>query len=105
MHGMGKGGKGLGAIALKRHKEKSLKPTTGGLTRPAIARLARRGGVKRLNGLVYEETRSVLRQFLHKIIGDAVNYADYARRTTIQVSDVLMALSRNGKTLYGFGND
>ena len=28
-----------------------------GITKPAIRRLAREGGVKRMSGLVYEETR------------------------------------------------
>ena len=30
-----------------------------GITKPAIRRLARRGGVKRISGLIYEETRGV----------------------------------------------
>jgi histone H4 len=29
-----------------------------GITKPAIRRLARRGGVKRISGLIYEETRT-----------------------------------------------
>ena len=32
-----------------------------GITKPVIRRLARRGGVKRVSGLVYEETRGVLK--------------------------------------------
>ena len=32
-----------------------------GITKPAIRRLARRGGVKRISGLIYEETRGVLK--------------------------------------------
>ena len=32
-----------------------------GITKPAIRRLARRDGVKRICGLTYEETRGVLR--------------------------------------------
>ena len=32
-----------------------------GITKPAIRRLARRGGVKRISGLIYEETRRVLK--------------------------------------------
>ena len=34
--------------------------TCAGITKPAIRRLARRGGVKRISGLIYEETRGVL---------------------------------------------
>ena len=53
----GKGGKGLGYNA-KRHR-KVLRDNIQGVTKPAIRRLARRGGVKRISGLVYEETRGV----------------------------------------------
>ena len=35
--------------------------TDRGITKPAIRRLARRGGVKRISGLIYEETRGVLK--------------------------------------------
>ena len=35
--------------------------TVQGITKPAIRRLARRGGVKRISGLIYEETRGVLK--------------------------------------------
>ena len=35
-----------------------------GITKPAIRRLARRGGVERISGLIYEETRGVLKVFL-----------------------------------------
>jgi len=35
--------------------------TFRGITKPAIRRLARRGGVKRISGLIYEETRGVLK--------------------------------------------
>ncbi|CAG8466276.1 7485_t:CDS:2 [Scutellospora calospora] len=68
MTGCGKGGKGL-----------------------AIRRLARRGGVKRISGLIYEETR------------DAVTYTEHAKRKTVTSLDVVYALKRQGRTLYGFG--
>ena len=38
-----------------------------GITKPAIRRLARRGGVKRISGLIYEETRAVLKVFLENV--------------------------------------
>lgn len=40
-----------------------------GITKPAIRRLARRGGVKRISGLIYEETRGVLKIFLENVGG------------------------------------
>ncbi|CAH2217620.1 jg25485, partial [Pararge aegeria aegeria] len=55
MTGRGKGGKGLGKGGAKRHR-KVLRDNIQGITKPAIRRLARRGGVKRISGLIYEET-------------------------------------------------
>ena len=69
----------------------------------AIRRLARRGGVKRISGLIYEETRTVLRHFLENIIRDAVTYTEHAKRKTVTALDVVYALKRQGRTIYGFG--
>ncbi len=71
MSGRGKGGKGLGKGGAKRHR-KVLRDNIQGITKPAIRRLARRGGVKRISGLIYEETRGVLKVFLENVIRDAV---------------------------------
>ena len=100
--GRGKGGKGLGKGGAKRHR-KVLRDNIQGITKPAIRRLARRGGVKRISGLIYEETRSVLKVFLENVIRDAVTYTEHARRKTVTAMDVVYALKRQGKTLYGFG--
>ena len=62
MSGRGKGGKGLGKGGAKRHR-KVLRDNIQGITKPAIRRLARRGGVKRISGLIYEETRGVLKVY------------------------------------------
>lgn len=102
MSGRGKGGKGLGKGSAKRHR-KAMSNNIQGITKPAIRRLARRGGVKRMSGLIYEETRSVLKVFLENIIKDAVTYTECAKRKTVTAMDVVYALKRNGRTLYGFG--
>ena len=78
-------------------------PRSPPLQKPAIRRLARRGGVKRISGLIYEETRGVLKVFLENVIRDAVTYTEHARRKTVTALDVVYALKRQGKTLYGFG--
>ena len=139
MSGRGKGGKGLGKGGAKRHR-KVLRDNIQGITKPAIRRLARRGGVKRISGLIYEEARGALSSFLNaqgvlnqstskmmmfldeNVIRDAV----YAGRKTVTLKlrvgaggivtavlrataanvtamDVVYALKRQGKTLYGFG--
>ena len=100
MSGRGKGSKGLGKGGAKRHR-KVLRDNIQGITKPAIRRLARRGGVKRISGLIYEETRSVLKVFLEDVLRDALTYTEYARRKTITAMDVVRALKRRGVTLYG----
>ena len=102
MSGRGKGGKGLGKGGAKRHR-KVLRDNIQGITKPAIRRLARRGGVKRISGLMYEETRTVLKAFVQTVLRDSVTFCEHVRRKTITSMDVVQALKRNGKTLYGFG--
>ncbi|XP_059220875.1 histone H4-like [Stomoxys calcitrans] len=132
MTGRGKGGKGLGKGGAKRHRKvlrdniqgitkpairrlarlgkggakrhrKVLRDNIQGITKPAIRRLARRGGVNRISGLIYEETRGVLKVFLENVIRDAVTYTEHAKRKTVTAMDVVYALKRQGRTLYGFG--
>ncbi len=146
----GKGGKGLGKGGAKRHR-KILRDNIQGITKPAIRRLARRGGVKRISAstfslpfllflpspflslsfsyissrlaclvlasvlasvtnnrpsrftVIYEETRGVLKTFLEGVIRDAVTYTEHAKRKTVTSLDVVYALKRQGRTLYGFG--
>ncbi|KAK2196479.1 bifunctional Histone-fold/Histone H4 [Babesia duncani] len=102
MSGRGKGGKGLGKGGAKRHR-KVLRDNIQGITKPAIRRLARRGGVKRISGLIYEEVRGVLKVFLENVIRDAVTYTEHARRKTVTAMDIVYSLKRQGRTLYGFG--
>jgi histone H4 len=101
MSGRGKGGKGLGKGGAKRHR-KVMRENIQGITKPAIRRLARRGGVKRISGDIYEEIRGVLRHFLENVIRDSVTYTEHARRKTVTALDVVYALKRQGRTLYGF---
>ena len=55
----GKGGKGLGKGGAKRHR-KILRDNIQGITKPAIRRLARRGGVKRISASMYSLFASLL---------------------------------------------
>jgi histone H4 len=56
-----------------------LRDNIQGITKPAIRRLARRGGVKRISAMIYEETRGVLKTFLEGVIRDAVTYTEHAK--------------------------
>jgi len=40
---------------------------------------------------------------LQGVIRDAVTYTEHARRKTVTAFDVVYALKRQGRTLYGFG--
>merc|ERR1712228_276250 len=76
--GMGKHG-GPGG---KRVGRKTTRTTIDGITKPAIRRLCRRGGVKRISSFIYDDTRAVLRSFLEQVVRDAVTYTEHARRKT-----------------------
>ena len=84
MSGRGKGGKGLGKGGAKRFR-KAAKGNISGITKPAIRRLARRGGVKRISGKIYEESREVIKTFLQNVVKDAVTYTEYSRRKTVTI--------------------
>merc|ERR1719265_983783 len=93
---------GKGGGSMRSHKvlrEGSMQ----GITKPAIRRLARRGGVKRISGLIYEETRGVLKVFLENVLRDSITYTEHSKRKTVTALDVVYALKRQGRTLYGFG--
>jgi histone H4 len=100
----GKGvGKGVGKVGGKRHIRKTNKPVIEGITKPAIRRLARRGGVKRISLNIYDQVREVLKFFLTSVVRDAITYTEHAKRKTVTAMDVVYALKRQGRTLYGFG--
>ena len=99
--GRGKGGKGLSKIKKSVHR-RVLRDNIQGITKPAIVRLSRRAGIKRLNGLVYEELRGVLLTHLREVIGNVVMYTDYNRRKTITEEDVYHAINKY-KQMYAFG--
>ena len=92
---MGKGG-------TKRHR-KILRDNIQGINKPAIRRLAHHGGVNRISGFIYEESRGVLKVFLENFICDSVTYTKHAKRKTVTSMDVIYALKWQGRTLYGFG--
>ncbi|KAK0666101.1 putative histone H4 [Cercophora samala] len=100
----GVGGKaplGSGKTGAKRHR-KIVRDTIHGITKPAIRRLARRGGVKRISGAIYEETRGVIKARLEMLLRDIVTYTEYRGAKTVTVNDVIFALRRVGRPIYGF---
>lgn len=96
----GKGGKNYGKVTKRKNNTRDV---LCGITKPAIRRLARRGGVKRISALIYEEARNALKDFLEIVVKDSVTYTEHSRRKTVTALDVVYALKRQGRTLYGFG--
>lgn len=45
-----------------------------------------------------------LETFLENVIRDSVAYMEHARRKTITVRDVVYALKKHGRILYGYGS-
>ena len=78
--GPGKGGKGIGKVGAKRHAKKQPRTNIEGITKPAIRRLARRGGVKRISSFIYDDSRAVLKNFLESVIRDSVTYTEHSKR-------------------------
>jgi histone H4 len=99
--GKGKGAKSFGGkMGIRHHKR--LADNVMGITKPAIRRLARRGGVKRIAGSVFDHSRAIFKAFLQDVVRDAVCYTEHARRKTVTSGDIIAALRRQGKALYGF---
>ena len=58
---------------------RQLRDSSQGITKQAIRRLARRGGVKRMgsdqSGDIYTETRGALKVFLNRVLDKAILYS------------------------------
>lgn len=92
---------GAKGSAGKRQK-KVLRENVKSITKGAIRRLARRGGVKRISADVYDEVRETLRVFVEGVVRDATAYTEHAKRKTVTALDVVNALRKRGKIIYGF---
>ena len=81
-----KGSKGLPI----RHR-KVLRKAIYGISKATFLRLARRGGVKRFSGNIYEESRGVLKVFVEEIVKDVITFCEYIKRKTVTPVDVIFA--------------
>lgn len=100
MSGRGKGFKNYGKKSLSQRHRHAVRDPLMGIGKPGMRRLARRAGVKRICGSVYNASRVIAKDFLNAILRDAVTYSDHANRKTVTTTDVLYALKHNGRTLY-----
>ena len=103
MAGRGKNTKAAGKKAKHtvRHSLKEVK--SGTVTNGAIRRLARRGGVKRIALAAHSHVRDYVDDFLGKVVRDALTFTEHRKAVTITAMDVVYALKRNGRVIYGYG--
>ena len=97
-------GKGKGKFAARQSALLRARAQAGQLSvgRPSLRRLARRGGVKRMAAGSYDTALDNMRAFVDIIVDKALCYTEHARRKTITTQDVVLALKRHGKPIYGF---
>jgi histone H4 len=88
----------------RRVKRNVLRDNIKGITNLALRQLARRGGVKRIKGIVYEKTRNILKRFLVNVVRDTIAKTKLARRKTVTVEDVMHALKQQGCTTTTFNH-
>ncbi|RKF63462.1 Histone H4 [Erysiphe neolycopersici] len=97
--------KGIGVtrnfIGTKRMR-KLTKDNIRAVTKGDIRRLARRGGVKRISGTIYDEIRKSMKSFLETVLKDTCDVVEHAERKTVTVTDVIFVLRRIGRPIYGF---
>ena len=95
-------GKSSAAKGSNKRIKKLLTTNASGVTKGAIKRLARRAGVKRISALTYEEVRGSIKSFAESTIQDATAYTESAKRKTVTAGDIVNALKKKGKMIYGY---
>lgn len=103
MAGRGKVGKLVNRSASKKQVRNEKYASNVVITRGAIRRLARRGGVKRMSFFASEGVRGYINDFLERVVRDSLTYAEHGKRRTITALDVVYALKKNGRVIYGYG--
>jgi len=95
--GRGKGPKGGKGKRIMRDEEEDMITR---ITKPAIRRLCRRAGISRINGLIYEEYRGVIKAFLENLCHSTLCYTAHGNRQTVMLQDVIHAFRKQGIELY-----
>lgn len=75
--------------------------TIQGITKPALQRLARKAGAKRVSGMLYEELRGVLKVYLDNLVQAAVVSMTHDDRKSLHKKDAELALKKAGKAYGG----
>jgi histone H4 len=96
------GGKKMPGGFGKRHRNVPTRNPLAAFSRPAIKRLARRGGTKIIAVPCYEEVRDAAMKEITRIVAGAYVFTQYKHRRTIAYEDVCHAIKAlTGTTLYG----
>ncbi len=80
-----------GGAAHARHR-RVIRDSIQGITKPAIRRLARKAGIKRIGGNVYEEVRGIIKVEIENILKDTIILIDNKHKKTISGDDVRLAI-------------
>ena len=99
---MAKASNGGDAKSSSKRLKKVLSSSGRGITKGSVRRLARRAGIKRISGLLHEETRGIIKSFVEGVVRDATAYTEYARKRTVTVGAVVAALRSRGRAIYGY---
>ncbi|KIW21342.1 hypothetical protein PV08_01922 [Exophiala spinifera] len=99
---------------LRRHRPNVRKADAiHGITKPSIRRLARRGGVRRIQSTIYDDARMALKDHLTEVIRKVVilmggpdnerkHGVPVTQKKTVTTNHVIYALKQMGRPLYGF---
>lgn len=89
------------SVKMPKHR-KVLRDNIQGITKPALLRIARRAGVKRMSGLCYDELRKLILKKLETIIEKSMTFTEIAKRKKLMAKDVRAAAELMGTSLIGF---
>lgn len=77
-------------------------PAYGSISNGSIKRVARRAGIFRISADSMGIVREAFDTFLDKLVTDAITYTECAQRKTIFPQDIVYALKKQGRNLYGY---
>lgn len=81
-------------------KKEIVKDKILGITKPGLQRLMYRAGVKYISGIIYEESRSILKKFLEKILYNTMILTERKNHTTVMYEDGIEALNILNISIY-----
>jgi len=77
-------------------KKANTKTNLENISKPALERILRRAGVKRISSLIYEKLRNVMNEYMSSLLRDMIIFTEYGSRKTILIEDLNAALEVRG---------